>query len=55
MLQVQSVMLLITSVALIYMSSITTNDEFWQSQAIERGYAIYCPSNGSFAWKEECS
>lgn len=25
-----------------------------EEQAIERGYAIYCPVNGKFAWKNEC-
>ena len=23
-------------------------------QAIERGYALYCPADGEFAWKGEC-
>lgn len=23
-------------------------------QAIERGYALYCPTDGEFAWKGEC-
>jgi len=23
-------------------------------QAIERGYALYCPRNGQFAWVGEC-
>jgi hypothetical protein len=25
-----------------------------QQQAIERGYALYCPKDGKFAWKGEC-
>ena len=25
-----------------------------QHQAIERGYALYCPRNGEFAWVGEC-
>lgn len=25
-----------------------------QKQAIERGYALYCPADGEFAWKGEC-
>lgn len=25
-----------------------------KSQAIERGYAIYCPLDGEFAWVDEC-
>lgn len=23
-------------------------------QAVERGYALYCPDDGKFAWKGEC-
>lgn len=26
----------------------------FQKQAIERGYAQYCPANGAWAWKGEC-
>ena len=26
----------------------------YRSQAIERGYALYCPNDGAFAWKGEC-
>ena len=25
-----------------------------QHQAIERGYALYCPITGEYAWKGEC-
>jgi hypothetical protein len=25
-----------------------------QAEAIERGYASYCPQDGRFAWKGEC-
>ena len=25
-----------------------------ETQAIERGYAIYCPVDGEFAWLGEC-
>jgi hypothetical protein len=26
----------------------------WQREAIQRGYALYCPGDGSFAWVGEC-
>lgn len=26
----------------------------WQAEAIERGYALYCPADGEFAWVGEC-
>lgn len=26
----------------------------YRTEAIERGYAQYCPQNGSFAWVGEC-
>lgn len=25
-----------------------------RDQAIQRGYALYCPTDGDFAWKGEC-
>lgn len=31
-----------------------TPNSRWQSQDIERGYALYCPNNGNFAWIGEC-
>ncbi len=32
----------------------TTLNYSWQGKAIERGYALYCPNDGEFAWKGEC-
>ena len=32
----------------------TAPNRFWQGAAIERGYGIYCPKNGQFAWVGEC-
>ena len=29
--------------------------KYYQKQAIERGYALYCPTDKKFAWKGECS
>jgi len=26
----------------------------YKAQAIERGYALYCPADGAWAWKGEC-
>ena len=26
----------------------------YKDNAIERGYALYCPGNGKFAWTGEC-
>ena len=31
-----------------------TTEPNWQFEAISRGYAIYCPDNGEFAWIGEC-
>lgn len=25
-----------------------------RAQAVERGYALHCPTTGDFAWKGEC-
>ncbi len=30
------------------------NEGRWESAAIERGYATYCPMDGEWAWKGEC-
>lgn len=32
----------------------TTPNDFWHRQAIERGYGLYCPTDGEFAWVGEC-
>jgi len=26
----------------------------YEKNAIQRGYATYCPDTGNFAWKDEC-
>lgn len=26
----------------------------WQAKVIDRGYGLYCPDTGEFAWKGEC-
>jgi hypothetical protein len=31
-----------------------TTDFYYRLNAIERGYGLYCPANGDFAWKGEC-
>lgn len=37
----------------IILGSMLKGDEM-RSQAVERGYATYCPQNGNWAWKGEC-
>ena len=32
----------------------TEPNQLWQGQAIERGYGLYCPVDGEFAWVGEC-
>jgi len=44
----------ITSIMLIVYVIFSTPDYRWQAHAIKRGYAIYCPVSGDFAWKGEC-
>ena len=29
-------------------------NSMWRSEAIERGYGLYCPNNGQWAWVGEC-
>lgn len=31
-----------------------SGEDSMETEAIERGYAIYCPTSGDFAWKNEC-
>ena len=28
---------------------------FYKEQAISNGYALYCPTDGKFAWQGECA
>jgi hypothetical protein len=32
-----------------------THFEPFKAQAIERGYALHCPTDGEWAWKGECT
>lgn len=33
---------------------LTADRNGWRAEAIERGYAQYCPDDGQWAWKGEC-
>lgn len=33
----------------------TDNLKTLKAGAIERGYALYCPNDGRFEWKDECN
>ncbi len=37
----------------ILIGHIATSQDF-QAEAIQRGYALFCPQDGEFAWKDEC-
>lgn len=37
-----------------YIVYLSLSEPEWQSEAIERGYALHCPKNGKFAWQGEC-
>ena len=28
--------------------------EAYREEAVERGYALYCPNNGNFSWVGDC-
>lgn len=30
------------------------SEDRYRAKAIERGFALYCPDSGDFAWKDEC-
>jgi hypothetical protein len=34
---------------------IATPNSNWQGKVIERGYGLYCPSDGAFAFVGECT
>lgn len=40
---------------MIYVTVDRLTNKTIQQQAIERGYALYCPKDGKFAWKGECN
>lgn len=37
----------------ILIGHIATSQDF-QAEAIQRGYALFCPQDGEFVWKDEC-
>ena len=39
-------------VGFLWFPAVTTSN--LEHQAIERGYAAYCPDTGNWAWKGEC-
>jgi hypothetical protein len=39
--------------SLLFLPNVTA-DSTWEEYAITRGYALYCPDTGDFAWKGEC-
>lgn len=40
---------------LIYVVWSWATEPDWQHEAISRGFALYCPGDGEFAWIGECS
>tara|TARA_Y100001973_G_C4951992_1_gene210728 strand:+ start:268 stop:444 length:177 start_codon:yes stop_codon:yes gene_type:complete len=40
----------------IFIGMVSTDDhiDIMKNEAIERGFALYCPKNGDFAWQGEC-
>lgn len=48
-----AVLIMCGLVALFFIGVGVGNDAI-QDQAVARGYAIHCPLDGRFAWKDEC-
>lgn len=46
----------ITTLVLFWLVAVPflTPNNAWHNFAIKRGYALYCPNDGEFAWKGEC-
>lgn len=38
-----------------YLVGVSSERNEWQSDLISRGFAIYCPDDGAFAFKGECN
>lgn len=46
---------ILMGVALVVLFSfVTTTLTVPKHEAVSRGYALYCPTTGDFAWKGEC-
>ena len=46
--------LLILGIIIGFMIGYYVASDNYKTEAINRNYAIYCPSDGNFAWKDEC-
>jgi uncharacterized membrane protein YpjA len=46
--------LLVVAVFIGFIFGYMYGEDEMQAQAIQRGYALYCPSSGDFAWQGEC-
>lgn len=50
----QLVLGVIALVAIVTSTNLYIDVSTIRTEAIERGYAIYCPTTGNFSWKDEC-
>ena len=41
-------------VAAIFFGGMYAGSYKYKQEAVERGYALYCPDTGNFSWKDEC-
>lgn len=46
--------IVLIAVLLIWADDVIDTHVQYQTEAIERGYAIYCPQDGKFSWVGEC-
>jgi hypothetical protein len=48
------IMLVVVAVFIGFIVGVIVGEGDIKTQAIQRGYALYCPSSGDYAWQGEC-
>jgi hypothetical protein len=48
-----SILVIFVSIFIGFIFGVISGEGEMKTQAIDRGYALYCPSSGNFAWQGE--
>ena len=51
----QYTLIILLNVGLVFVHGVGYGERTMETQAIERGYAIYCLGDSKFAWLGECA
>lgn len=49
-----ALIILVCVIAMIFLGGMYAGKVELKHQALEHGYALYCPDTGEFSWKDEC-